>query len=538
MRASTLLLLLLLSLAAVAAALPLRAGAAATGLPSSYPLSMGFGPSDLIPVGQGVPVYTAGDQLWLVSSIHMELTLTNPSGAGVVGTVLNPMDPVLLYTFSSSDPAGSWSLVVGGSSELLNVTAVPLVVTQEDLAPANLTGYTLSGSGQLQLNLALPATTQYDIQACAVGSAIPETVSIPIPATVGTGQLLLSKNGSLLGVSTAGRISGPFNFWVELHQNYSYSLGGPSTVVSRDVEVAATGTIPMSSGETSANATFVDYAQVRDGRFTLRAFFDTPAGISVQQAQVLAPDNSTWISLSGCSASALAGSATFSLSASLATNASRWPTAVYTMYLSEGVEMVSETTLGLMPAVLGVVAAPWGTALTDSQLTFTPGPGVEDAASGGGTLYLVAAQYPVEVAVLGLGGQSQTVLIGRPFSETQVQINSSKVSVSTYLNGGTASGASITILSSSGDSATVAHAVSGARASVFYLPDGNYTVEAALGNATQESTLLSQTGRATVVTFDFVTQSGQGSLYALLATAAVGAAASALLWIKVYRDRR
>jgi hypothetical protein len=50
--------------------------------------------------------------------------------------------------------------------------------------------------------------------------------------------------------------------------------------------------------------------------------------------------------------------------------------------------------------------------------------------------------------------------------------------------------------------------------------------------------LLSQTGRATVLTFDFVTQSGQGSLYALLATAAVGAAASALLWIKVYRDRR
>ena len=535
MRASLFLLLLLLSLTA-AASLPLRAEAAAS-LPSSYPLSMGFGPGDLSAVGQGVPVYTAGDQLWLVSSIHMQLTLTNPAGAAVAGVVLSPMDPVLLYTFSSSDPAGSWSLVVGGSSELLEVNAVPLVVTQDDLAPAHLTGYALSGSGQLQLNLALPATTQYDIQACAVGSALPETVSVPLPASVGTGQLLLSKNGSQLGVSTDGRISGPFNFWVELHQNYSYSLGGPSTVVSRDVEVAATGTIPVSSGETSANATFVDYAQVRDGRFTLRAFFDTPAGISVQQSQVLAPDNSTWISLSGCSASALVGSETFSLSASLAANASRWPTAVYTMYTSEGVEMVSETALGLMPAVLGVVASPWGTALTDSQLTFTPGPGVEDAASGSGTLYLVASRYPVEVAILGLGSQSQTVLIGRPFSETQVQVNSSKLSVSTYLNGGTASGASITVLSS-GDNATVAHAVSGARASVFYLPDGNYTVEAVLGNATQESMLLSQTGRATVLTFDFVTQSGQGSLYALLATAAVGAAASALLWIKVYRDRR
>ncbi|MDA4112536.1 MAG: carboxypeptidase-like regulatory domain-containing protein [Thaumarchaeota archaeon] len=537
MRTSLLLLLLLLSLAA--AAVPFQPGAAgAAGLAPQYPLSMGFSPSTLSPVGQGVPVYTTGDQLWLMSPISMAVNVATPGGTVVAGVNLSPMDPVLVYSFSSSDAAGSWSVTVLGSSETLPENTISFAFTQDDLAPASLTGYALSGSGQLQMNFSVPAVAQYDIQACAVGVVPPETASIPIPGSVGTGALLLGRNGSQLEISTGGQILAPFEFWVELHQNYSYSLGGPSTVASRDVRVAATGTITMASGETAANATFVDYAQVRDGRFTLRAFFDTPTGISVAEARVLAPDNDTWISLPGCSATARVGSTTFSLSASLAAEAStRWPTAVYTMYESEGVEMVSETSLGLMPAVLSVVATPWGTALTDSRLTFTPGPGVDEAASGGGALYLVATSYPVQVGISGLGGLSpQTVLIERPFSLTQVQVNSSKLSVSAYLDGAPVSGASITIL---GDGGTIAHAVSRAgSASVFYLPEGNYTVKAALGNATQVSALISQTGRASVLRFDFVTQSSQGYLYVLLATAALGAAASALVWIKVYRDRR
>jgi hypothetical protein len=538
MRTSSLLLLLLL-LSLAASTVPVHPEArAASGIPSSYPLSMGFSPGTLGEVSQGVPVYTAGDQLWVMSDSSTQLTVavTTPGGATVAYADLTPMDPIFLYTFSSSDPAGSWTLNVSNSPEpFQSPNTISFVVTQDDLAPASLASYALSGSGQLQMNFAVPATTQYDIQACAVGDDPPENASIPIPASVGTGELLLAKNGSQLDVYTQGRILSPFDFWVELHQNYSYSMGGPSTVVSRDLRVAAIGTIPMASGEASANATLVDYAQVRDGRSTLRAFFDTPAGISVAQTQVLVHDNSTWISLPGCSASANVGSTTFSLSASLAAASSRWPTEVYTMYLSEGVEMVSETALGLMPAVLSVVAAPWGTALTDSQLAFTPGPGVDEAASGGGTLYLVATRYPVQVGVSGLGDQSQTVLLERPFSLTSLQIDSGKLSVSTYLNGDPASGTSITILS---DGKTVAHAISGSGASVFYLPEGSYAVEAALGNGTQTSTLLSQTGRASVLTFDFATQSSQGTLYALLATAAIGAAACSLVWIKVYRDRR
>src|ERR1035438_506375 len=109
-------------------------------------------------------------------------------------------------------------------------------------------------------------------------------------------------------------------------------------------------------------------AQIRDGRFTVRAFFDTPTGIAVEQTPVLIPGNDTWISLQGCSSTSGVKTMTFSLSASLADPVSSWPTMVYTMYTSYGVEMVTETRLGLEPASVRVLASPWEVPLNDSLI--------------------------------------------------------------------------------------------------------------------------------------------------------------------------
>jgi len=535
-RASLLLLpVLLLALVAASASFHQTPARAQNQASLQYPLSMGFGPGIMTPVSQGVPVYTPGDQIWVASDSQDQLTATlaTPGGTTAARAILTPMDPVFLYALPSSGPAGSWTLTVTSSAQpLVGEQTTLLVAAQDVLPPATLERYLLSGSGQLEMNFTLPTTVQYDVQACAVGNALPEAASVPIPSSVGSGRLLLAKNGSELDISTQGSILRPFDFWVELHQNYSYSTG-PSTVISRDLAVAAITTVQMTAGANSTNATLIDRAQVRDGRFVVRAFFGTPSGIAVEQTEVLLSGNQTWISLPDCSSTAVVRATTFSLSASLADPVSRWPTAVYTMYESYGVEMVTLTMLDLQPAVVTVLASPWETPLNDSLISFTLGPGVADSSSGGATLYLVASQYPVRVEV-SVGGQTQSASVEQPFSSTTVQVNSSKLSVATYLDGKPASGASITV---DAGNATLARAVGGSGFSVFYLPEGSYTVQVTLGNSTRLESVLSQTGKASVMDVYFTSRPDQTDLYLLLAAAGLGAMMSALVWVKVYRDR-
>jgi hypothetical protein len=87
-------------------------------------------------------------------------------------------------------------------------------------------------------------------------------------------------------------------------------------------------------------------------------------------------------------------------------------------------------------------------------------------------------------------------------------------------------------------SGTIAHAVSGAGFSVFYLPQGNYTVRVSLGNSTIVEKVLSETGSSSVLSAYFTTSPDREGLYLLLATAGIGSVASAVVWVKVYRDRR
>lgn len=535
-------LLVLLVLALAAAAVPLGQAGAQTLLTNTAeqpPFAMGFGPGVLSPISLGVPIYTGGDQVWLMADSQNQFaaTLKSPAGAELGSVQVSSTGPTLLTTFSPLDPAGNWSIsVVDESQPSLSLAPITIPLVQDDLSPPQLASYHLSTSGQLKMSFDLSASIQYDIAACAVGSAVPDIVSIPLPATVGTGEVLIGLNGTQASISAQGLLVYPFNFWMELHQNYSYYLGTPSTVVSRDVDVATSQAVSITPQASSVNAPFTPSAQVRTGVFTLRAYFDTPSGLSVSQTQILMPDRGgSWVWLPGCSATADATSSPFTLSSSLGANSSTWPTALFTTYESEGVGLVAETPLYLMPAVVSVVATPWSTPVTDSLLQFTAGPSVVQSAAGDGSLYLVASQYPVQVGVSLARGQTQEVVIQRPFSTVRVSVNSSKLAIETFLNGVPAPGGSISILSGN---QTFASAVTGSTSSIFYLPQGNYTIVAALGNGTQTRSFFSDAGRSYVVSIDFVSPPTPGSIDALWAAAAVGAVASVLAWVKVYRDRR
>ena len=107
---------------------------------------------------------------------------------------------------------------------------------------------------------------------------------------------------------------------------------------------------------------------------------------------------------------------------------------------------------GVAPsATLRVVAYPWGTTLNDSELSFAMGQDIEQSEFNGSTLSLVAYQYPVLVNVsLFAGETSATVQIAQASSRISLEVNASKLSVSTLVNGIGTGGASITVVANSG----------------------------------------------------------------------------------------
>ena len=135
---------LLFLFALLLAILPLQPGIVAGAFgavpppPSSNPLSsvalsLGFGPSSLSPVSNGIPVYTVGDTIWAESaynfSIPLSVTSETPNPCLVcLGLPAAPPPAMVkaakvlekgvitpVYTFLSTDADGAWNVTIGGS---------------------------------------------------------------------------------------------------------------------------------------------------------------------------------------------------------------------------------------------------------------------------------------------------------------------------------------------------------------------------------------------------------------------------------------
>jgi hypothetical protein len=511
----------------------------ATAAPTGPAIELGYSPATLSPTSTGIPVYTTGDALWIMSeaSPSLMVELSSPGGAVSIEVVISPQAPIMIYNFSGLDQPGTWTLGVydAGVNQLTESFSVSFV--RDVSIPLRMTEYSLSSAGQLSMNFSLSGSAGYDFQACAVGNPAPSTVSVPVPASLGSGSISVALNQSAVQVSSDVQVTTPFNFWVELHQDYSYTDGGTSTVVSRDMEVASSTAVPI-SGSNATSSPLQKMLQLRPGRFTLRAFFDSSAGLSASEIPVLLTGgNSSWISLKACVSASTLTSSNFNLSSTLGSFTQEWPQQVYLMYLEQGVEMYSMSPVQVQPAVLNVVASPWGSPLTDSQLTFRPGPDVQESASSGGVFYLTAKQYPVQVAISVLSGETRTVEIPSAYSYVTVDINSSKLVIDATSAGGGAPGASITV--SSGN-LTVSRGITNfGGTAVFYLPPGSYGISGSLGNTTKASTVVLSAGNSTVVVLTFPGSGGSGLTYAYLLTGTgiIGIGISAFIWVRVYRNR-
>ncbi|TLX96920.1 MAG: carboxypeptidase regulatory-like domain-containing protein [Thaumarchaeota archaeon] len=497
---------------------------------------LGLSPSTLSPASQGLPVYTVGDALWATSHLGSSLLASLSSPNFSSSTTLDPGVVAPLHTFQAADISGNWSLRLS-SSNASRTVAVQFVKQNQNIAPV-LTSHGFSNRGDLLLNYTVNAGGAYDIQACVLGAEMPDAVQIPIPSAIGTGQLLLRRAGVNATVTLQGKLSGSSTFSFELHHLYSYTVLNSSGLVERDVKVATSATLLLSSSQTgnpTQNASITADAPMRRGRFLLRAFFGGSSGHTISETSVLIADNTGWVWLQGCTSTMDVTSSAFSFDLPLGASTADWPHAVYTMYRSSGVEGLSLEQVTVAPAVINVVAVPWRERMTAARIVVAPGRGIEELKVVNGTIYLTANHFPLPLNVsLAIGNavfETQTLQVVQPYSIQELDVQAGRLDLLVRLNGSPALGARVEVFDQKNDTLTMT-ADAGGSAS-FLLPAGSYRLTADLGNETREAQFTIQDGQELPFSIEFENAQSQTLPYALAIAGVVGAGVSIWVWVKI-----
>jgi hypothetical protein len=501
---------------------------------ASLPIGLGFSRGTVGPLDGGVPVYTAGDQLWFESyNATVNVTLTPPGIAAapllsLVGVPGNASQS--LITFSNTDPSGLWSLTAWDSEQTTHVQFYLV----EGGAPVQLSGYAIGGDGELAMNYTLDSPSAYGVTACSAGNQSTATAYVPIPGSAGGGTLLLALNGSSVSAIPQGS-TGQFTFSMGLSQDYAYEVNN-QTVVQREMQAAQTEPVQVSGGLTGSFSTaLLDSIPLRPGEFSLSAHFQSAQGVFTEETEVLVTGTGPWVWLQGCSTPQNPLSDSVVVSASLQNGPSVWPRYVYVMYEVLGVGLFSVAPVPLHPATIQVMASRWGHQLTDSQVEVA---GASQYSVGNGTVYLVGEQFPLQVTVSTPQTSPQQVQVEKPYSVAQVQVPADQLVVATLSGTTQVSGVRVTLADAEG---TVATENSSLGEAVFYVPPGAYTVTGVYAGGTQTSGVSaggSAAGQSEQVTLQFGAPVSDTLALVLLALLGLGIVLSGMVWAQVYRMRR
>ncbi len=502
-------------------------------------LMVGLSPSTLAPASQGFPVYTVGDELWAASQLGSSLRVSLSSPNFSSSNTLDPGAVALLHTFRGADIGGNWSLRLS-SSDASRTFVVQFVKQNQSLAPL-LTGHGFSNRGDLLLNYTVHGGSSYDIQACVLGEEMPNTVQIPIPGAIGTGQLLLRRAGVNATVTLQGQLSSSSTFWFELHHLYSYAVLNSSGLVEREVKVATSATLLLSqTGNPTRNASIAADAPMRIGRFSLRAFFRGSSVYSSYETSVLIPDSASWVWLQGCTSTNDIVSSAFSFDLPLGASTTEWPRTVYTMYRSSGVEGLSLEPVPVAPAVINVVAVPWREKMTAARIVVAPGSAIEELKVVNGTIYLTASHYPlplnISVAIGKEVFETQTLQVVQPYSIQELDVRAGRLDLVARLNGSPALGAVVEVFDQKNDTLTITADAGGSTS--FLLPPGSYRLTANLGNETREARFAIQYGQDLPLSIEFGSAPNQTLSYSLAIAGIIGTGASIWVWGRLIRGGR
>jgi hypothetical protein len=495
------------------------------------------------PIALGVPIFTPGDNIWLESYYNSTIVvaLQTPSGLDVTGEV--PVEPgqlSLLYSLKglfslNGNPyTGQWRLSVVSPFGISNATI--LVVPPDDSLKPAYAGAQLNRN-ELNQTFTLPSTDAYDIQICSVGQSVSHAYGFSVAGGL-NGSVGISLAGSSSNVTATG-ITSPLSIWLELYSQYSYQTGGGG-IASRNLLVATTPVLEATPPTASLQGQLLQQMPIRQGRFDVRIFDRTSAGLALHDAQFLRTANGTWVQLGGCTSQAKAYTAQLSLTTDLDSANSTWPRQLLTMYSMIGMESYTEVGIPGSEAAFHIRDFPDGKPLTGVGITpSAPGliPSEWDVTNS--SVYLLTTSLPGAIAVRlsfsGVALDTLNVSIPGPYSSKSLAVDAGTLDVSASQSGKTLPNSTMSVATAGSQPVVVKQAPLGGAS--LLLPPGNYTVSATYGGVSSSRGVVVTPGHISSVSLDLTQQPVPVALYLLIAAGIGGIIANIFLW-RQYLERR
>jgi len=505
---------------------------------SPPPIGLGYNPSTVQPITNGIPVYTVGDQMWIQlynPSATALVSLQNPRGEIPSGLItLDPNQVYHVYTFGANDLPGQWTLSITSNYGNFNVPFT-LGMTNTSLVPRYM-GASLSNN-LLNQAFELPQTSAYDIQACTAGQSVGSTVIYGLEGGKnGSIDVSLSENFSRVSVSQA---SYPLAVWLELYSSYSYVVGGG--IVSQNILVSATQEFTISPPSTGVVLQWVNQMPLHYGRFDLRTYVRTTSGLSLYEAPFLRTSSGDWIALTDCTSMINVTAGVFTLSTSLDASNSTWPRQLYTMYDLGGVESYSMIPFAANETAIHLTDYPFHRPLSGVAVNASaPGvaPGQWDAYDS--TVYLLAPSFPINVSIgLSFGGVVTELVkttVPAPYLPETLSIKAGTLQASALYQGNAVSNATFS-LSAPGTTAVEVKPNSLGTLSI-ELPPGSYTVSASYHGTSTSEPVDVVVGQTSSATLELNPPPFPILLYLLVGVAIAAILANILVWRQYILRRR
>jgi hypothetical protein len=445
----------------------------------------------------------------------------------VTMTVLEPGTITPLHTFTSTDADGVWNITVGSRQ---GTFAIPVRFVNLADHPVSLSplAYSLEG-GNVSISTQADLGDSYDQEVCAAGTSATAGVSLSLPPGMQDSGKVTLVPGSPFTLVTSGQVNESTSFWFELYHPYGLDVDGASSVVVNDLMAASSQPIALTSNST-LTATLTLNMPLREGRYDLRAYFQNSTGLDVTQSRVLII-NDSWVSLSDACPTLAVQSPSISYSASLTNGLSSWPRAFYIMYRVFGVEAVTSYPVGANISSVNFVASPWDQPLEDAKVNVSPATGVLQTSQEGGSLFILASRYPVQLNYsLDIGGGGDLVQ-GSTMVFASYQAQTTKVSLAkltVQVLGAQSSATTVEVSGPQGLSITRGPIGSNQTAS-FILPTGSYTVTASQGGNSQSAQVGLTDGLPASVDLNLSTFPALEVI--LVLTAIIAAIANVLVWV-------
>ena len=454
-------------------------------------IQLGYGPSSLSPLPDGIPVYSSGDSIWILSnsSLLTLVQLISPKGNMVADRAISPFAAFQLYTYSYSDSEGNWILkAVLRNSTIISV-AIPFVNLASRELSANLLNYSMK-SGELGMEFAISGGQAFDLQACLASSEVNSTVIIPTPEGVGGGSLILNSNLASASLSSSGSLTSPFSFWFDMVYSYSYAGGTGGELISREIVSASSSTAYFSPSISVATVTLSNETNPRPGIYKLNAYFESSDGLAVEQTSILVLRDGDFVWMGGCNAFAVSSSI-FNRQVSISQPPQGWPRTLYLSYNVAGVYSYAVSSINLNESRIDIVSSmslpsknilhlgnQAGNLFSYLNFSIAPNPDVLSYEVYNDSVYIIGRNFPITVQIDPTFGKQRlqplSTEISQSFTASQVSIQVGRLTVQVTNNSSPLSGARVIVENAYGGATTATSDLTGV--ANFYLPVGSYNV--------------------------------------------------------------